>query len=63
MLAISRRADEGIVFPSLGIRVHLLRLTGSGARVGIEAPPEVTVLRDELCPSPAVPTSAPPHTN
>ena len=42
MLVISRRANEGIVFPSLGIWVPMLRLTGRGARVGIEAPAEVT---------------------
>jgi sRNA-binding carbon storage regulator CsrA len=51
MLVISRRANERIVFPSLGITVPILRLTGSGARVGIEVPPGVTVL------------SAPPHAN
>ena len=47
MLVLSRRANERIVFPSLDIAVHILKLTGSGARVGIEAPAEVTVLCDE----------------
>ncbi len=47
------------MFPSLGITVHILRLNGSAARVGIEAPPEVPVLRDELCSSPPVPASTP----
>jgi len=59
MLVLSRRANERIVFPSLGITIHILKLTGSGARVGIEAPAEVTVLRDELCATPVMPGSAP----
>jgi carbon storage regulator CsrA len=59
MLVLSRRSNERIVFPSLGITAHMLKLSGSGARVGIEAPPEVTVLRDELCATSAVPGSTP----
>lgn len=48
MLVLSRRADESIVFPSIGVTVHLLRINGSVARIGIDAPPELRVLRQEL---------------
>ncbi|MGB7327712.1 MAG: response regulator, partial [Rubripirellula sp.] len=48
MLVLSRRADDSIVFPGLGITIHILRLNRQVARVGIEAPPEIRVLRREL---------------
>ncbi len=48
MLVLSRREDQRIVFPELGIRVSILRISGSVAKVGIEAPQSVKVLRDEL---------------
>ena len=48
MLVLSRRADEKIVFPSIGVTVHLLRINGNVARIGIDAPPELRVLRQEL---------------
>jgi carbon storage regulator CsrA len=48
MLVLTRRANEKIVFPSIGVTVHLLRINGSVARVGIDAPPGVRVLREEI---------------
>jgi carbon storage regulator CsrA len=48
MLVLSRRANEKIVFPNLGITVDVLGIKGNAARLGIEAPPHVTVMRDEL---------------
>lgn len=48
MLVLSRRPNDRILFPNLGITVHILRVDGNVAKVGIEAPPEVTVLRHEL---------------
>ena len=50
MLVLSRRADESIQFPNLGITVRVLRLSKSQARIGIEAPPEIAVARGELGP-------------
>ncbi len=52
MLVLSRRAGERIVFPSLGVTVELLRIHGSVVRVGIEAPPSVRVLREEVAAAP-----------
>ncbi|MBA4066592.1 MAG: hypothetical protein C0501_23380 [Isosphaera sp.] len=48
MLVLSRRASESIAFPSIGVTVHLLRINGTVARIGIDAPPELRVLRQEL---------------
>lgn len=48
MLVLSRRPNDKIVFPHLGISVEILRVTGNAVRVGIEAPPEVAVVRHEI---------------
>lgn len=48
MLVLSRRHEESIVFPSLGIHVRVLRSTRTNATIGIEAPREIAVLRGEL---------------
>ena len=47
MLVLSRKESERI---RLGddIVVTIVRISGDKVRVGIEAPPEVLVLRDEL---------------
>ncbi len=48
MLVLSRRQDDKIVFPNLGITVEILKIVGRTVRVGVEAPPQVRVLRHEL---------------
>ena len=48
MLVLSRRISEKIVFPSFNITVHLLQAKRGMACLGIEAPPEVLVLRQEV---------------
>ena len=48
MLVLSRKADDAIVFPNLGITVKLLRLNKQVARIGIDAPEGVRILREEL---------------
>ena len=48
MLVLSRRQDDQILFPNLGISVKILRVAGQKVRLGVEAPPEVKVLRHEL---------------
>ncbi len=48
MLVISRRLNESIKFPNLGITVTLLKNTGSKIRLGIDAPREVPIIREEL---------------
>jgi len=49
MLVLSRREGEKLVFPHLGITLEVLHVRGNAARLGIQAPPNVVILRDELC--------------
>lgn len=48
MLVLSRRTGEEIVFPTLGIKVRMVKAEGNTARLGIEAPRHVPVFRAEL---------------
>lgn len=48
MLVLTRRPNENIVFPGRGVTVHVLSTKRGAVRLGIEAPPEVTVLRGEV---------------
>lgn len=49
MLVLSRKATERIRLGD-NIVVTVVRVSGDRVRLGIEAPPEVLVLRDELEP-------------
>lgn len=48
MLVLSRKKNEKLAFPGLGITVEILSVRGGNVRVGVEAPLEVRVMRDEL---------------
>ena len=48
MLVLSRRQNQKICFPHLGIDVEILKLTGGTVRVGVSAPSETLILRGEL---------------
>ena len=48
MLVLSRRPNEKVLFPSINTAVQVLSIKGGTVRLGIEAPPEVTILRAEL---------------
>ncbi len=48
MLVLTRREKEKIVFPEVGITVELVSISGSRARLGVEAPAEVRILRHEI---------------
>ncbi len=47
MLVLSRKVGERIRIGS-GITVTVVRVTGGGVRLGIEAPDELPVIREEL---------------
>ena len=47
MLVLSRKVGESIVI-SESIRVTVVQVANARIRLGIDAPPEVTVLREEL---------------
>jgi carbon storage regulator CsrA len=48
VLVLSRRLNEKIVLPGLGVTIEVVALKGNVVRLGIEAPPDVKVLREEL---------------
>jgi two-component system, OmpR family, response regulator len=48
VLVLSRRLHESIVLPGLGITVRVVSIKPGVIRLGIEAPPDVPVLREEL---------------
>jgi carbon storage regulator CsrA len=48
MLVLSRRPGEKILFPTLGAAVQVVAVKPGVVRLGIQAPPQVTVLRAEL---------------
>jgi carbon storage regulator CsrA len=48
MLVLSRKENEKVLFPHLGIAVQILRVAGGKARLGIEAPHDVSVVRQEI---------------
>jgi carbon storage regulator len=48
MLVLSRKAGEQIVLPELDITVTVLRISGNRVRVGIAAPPDISILRHEI---------------
>ena len=47
MLVLSRKVGERILIGE-GISVTVVRISGGGVRLGIEAPPELPVVREEL---------------
>ena len=48
MLVLSRSKRQKIVFPSLGISVEILQISGNKVRVGIDAPTDIPVHRNEV---------------
>ena len=51
MLVLSRKLFERIVLPTLDITVQVVAIKPGVVRLGIEAPRNVTVMREELCDS------------
>jgi two-component system, OmpR family, response regulator len=48
MLVLSRRLNEKILFPGIPAAVTVVSIKGGVVRLGIDAPPEVPILRGEL---------------
>ena len=47
MLVLSRKVGERILIGD-NISVTVVRITGGGVRLGVEAPPDMAVIRQEL---------------
>ena len=58
MLVLSRRLHEKIVLPTLGVTVEVVAVKGGVVRLGITAPPDVKVMREEILDRPAAPETA-----
>lgn len=48
MLVLARQLNERIVMPTVPATIEVVAVKPNGVRLGIEAPPEVTVLREEV---------------
>jgi carbon storage regulator CsrA len=48
VLVLTRRLNEKLVLPGLGVTVTVLAIKGKGVRLGIQAPADIIILRDEL---------------
>jgi carbon storage regulator CsrA len=48
MLILSRRQNEQIVLPGLGITIVIVAIKPGVVRIGIKAPPDIAILRTEL---------------
>jgi carbon storage regulator CsrA len=55
MLVLSRRLHEKILFPGLNVTVQVVAIKPGVIRIGIEAPPDVRIVREEILEQPSTP--------
>jgi len=48
MLVLSRKKEQEVCLPDLGVNIKVLNIKGNTVRLGIEAPQDVHILRGEL---------------
>lgn len=48
MLVLTRRENEKILLPDVGVTVELISISGNRARLGISAPDDIRILREEV---------------
>lgn len=48
MLVLSRKQNQSVVFPRLGVVVEITRVAGKTVSVGVTAPKDIQILRGEL---------------
>lgn len=51
MLVLSRKENQKVLFPNLGVTVEIVGFKGSSVKLGVNAPPEIRILRAELADS------------
>jgi carbon storage regulator len=61
MLVLRRKVGESIILDGV-ISVSVLAVEGERVKIGITAPPDVTIVREELLKSSAAPDLQPPPT-
>lgn len=57
MLVLTRKLDESIIIND-NIRIKVIGLKGGSVRIGIDAPPSVSIRREELDAAPVRPNCA-----
>jgi carbon storage regulator CsrA len=48
MLVIARREQESFIIPSIQATIRVVAIRSGSVRIGIEAPPDIAVYREEL---------------
>ncbi|MCA9140312.1 MAG: response regulator [Planctomycetales bacterium] len=48
MLVLSRKPEQTIRFPNLGITIDILQVNGKTVKIGVDAPRDIAVLRGEI---------------
>jgi carbon storage regulator len=48
MLVLSRHLGEKIVLPSLDVTIQVVAIKSGVVRIGIEAPADISIVREEL---------------
>ena len=48
MLVLSRRVNEKVIFPTLGIAIEVRRIAGNRVQLAIAAPAEIPIFRHEV---------------
>jgi carbon storage regulator CsrA len=48
MLVLTRRSKDKIVFPQVGITIHFIRVQSGQVKVGVDAPRDIRVVREEI---------------
>jgi carbon storage regulator CsrA len=61
MLVLSRRPQQKVLFPNLGVAVEILSVQGQVVKVGVEAPKDVSVWREEIAPTGGIQEKSPQH--
>ena len=59
MLVLSRRLREKILFPGINAAIEVVAIKPGAVRLGIEAPRDVPIYRQELLPLKGAPPSVP----